>query len=63
MTIKIGMKAFVFSVLAAAAVLSVAQTPAAYPVKPITMNVPFPPSGVTELVAREFVKRLSDGVN
>jgi tripartite-type tricarboxylate transporter receptor subunit TctC len=60
--IKIGMKAFVFSVLAAAAGLSVAQTPAAYPVKPITMIVPCPPGGVTDLVARELAKRLSDGL-
>ena len=39
MTIKNA--ALVFSVLAATASLSVAQTPAAYPVKPITMIVPF----------------------
>jgi tripartite-type tricarboxylate transporter receptor subunit TctC len=39
----------------------VAQTPAAYPVKPITMIVPFPPGGVTDLVARELDKRLNDG--
>ena len=60
MTIKNG--ALVFAVLAAAASLSVAQTPAAYPVKPITMIVPFPPGGVTDLVARELAKRLSDGL-
>lgn len=54
--------ALVFSVLAAATSLSVAQTPAAYPVKPITMIVPFPPGGVTDLVARELAKRLSDGL-
>ena len=60
MTIKNA--ALVFSVLAAAANLSVAQTPAAYPVKPITMIVPFPPGGVTDLVARELAKRLSDGL-
>jgi tripartite-type tricarboxylate transporter receptor subunit TctC len=54
--------ALVFSVLAAATNLSVAQTPAAYPVKPITMIVPFPPGGVTDLVARELAKRLSDGL-
>ena len=53
--------ALVFSVLAAATTLSVAQTPAAYPVKPITMIVPFPPGGVTDLVARELAKRLNDG--
>jgi tripartite-type tricarboxylate transporter receptor subunit TctC len=54
--------ALVFSVLTAAASLSVAQTTAAYPVKPITMIVPFPPGGVTDLVARELAKRLSDGL-
>ena len=60
MTIK--SVALVFSVLAAATSLSVAQTPSAYPVKPITMIVPFPPGGVTDLVARELAKRLSDGL-
>ena len=54
--------ALVFSVLAASTSLSVAQTPAVYPVKPITMIVPFPPGGVTDLVARELAKRLSDGL-
>ena len=54
--------AFVFAVCAGAASLSMAQTPAAYPVKPITMIVPFPPGGVTDLVARELAKRLSDGL-
>jgi len=54
--------ALVFSVLAASTSLSVAQTPSAYPVKPITMIVPFPPGGVTDLVARELAKRLSDGL-
>ena len=33
--------AFVFAVFVWAAGLSMAQTPAAYPVKPITMIVPF----------------------
>ena len=54
--------AFVFAVCAGTASLSTAQTPAAYPVKPITMIVPFPPGGVTDLVARELAKRLSDGL-
>jgi tripartite-type tricarboxylate transporter receptor subunit TctC len=48
-------------VLAGSASLSVAQAPASYPVKPITMIVPFPPGGVTDLAARELVKRLNDG--
>ena len=54
--------AFVFAVCAGASSLSMAQTTAAYPVKPITMIVPFPPGGVTDLVARELAKRLSDGL-
>jgi tripartite-type tricarboxylate transporter receptor subunit TctC len=54
--------AVVFALFAGASSLSVAQTPAAYPVKPITMIVPFPPGGVTDLVARELAKRLSDGL-
>ena len=52
----------VFALVAGASSLSMAQTPAAYPVKPITMVVPFPPGGVTDLVARELAKRLSDGL-
>ena len=56
---NIALKAFIFAVLAAVASLSVAQSPVAYPVKPITMIVPFPPGGVTDLAARELVKRLS----
>ena len=54
--------AVVFALVAGASSLSMAQTPAAYPVKPITMIVPFPPGGVTDLVARELAKRLSDGL-
>ena len=54
--------ALVFAVFAGTASLSMAQTPAAYPVKPISMIVPFPPGGVTDLVARELAKRLSDGL-
>ena len=52
----------VFALVAGASSLSMAQTPAAYPVKPITMIVPFPPGGVTDLVASELAKRLSDGL-
>ena len=54
--------AVVFALVAGASSLSTAQTPAAYPVKPITIIVPFPPGGVTDLVARELAKRLSDGL-
>lgn len=39
-----------------------AQAPA-WPSRPITMIVPFPPGGVTDLVARELAKRLSDALN
>lgn len=53
--------AVVFALIAGASSLPMAQTPAAYPVKPITMIVPFPPGGVTNLAARELVKRLNDG--
>jgi len=32
-----------------------------WPTKPLRMIVPFPPGGVTDLAARELVKRLNDG--
>jgi tripartite-type tricarboxylate transporter receptor subunit TctC len=41
--------------------VSWAQTPA-WPTKPITLIVPFPPGGVTDLVARELAKHLSEGL-
>ena len=60
--LKIAMKAVLFSLLAATATITLAQNSNAYPVKPITMIVPFPPGGVTDLVARELAKRLSEGL-
>ncbi|MEY2805080.1 MAG: hypothetical protein RL657_2416 [Pseudomonadota bacterium] len=41
--------------------MSWAQSPA-WPTKPITLIVPFPPGGVTDLVARELAKHLSEGL-
>lgn len=35
---------------------------AAWPSRPITLIVPFPPGGVTDLVARELAKRLSESL-
>ena len=42
--------------------VALAQSPSPYPNKPITMLVPFPPGGVTDLVARELSKSLSEGL-
>ena len=60
--LKIAMKALIFSALAVLTSITAAQNSNAYPVKPITMIVPFPPGGVTDLVARELAKRLSEGL-
>jgi len=68
--LKIAMKAFILFALAGVTSITAAQNananananPNAYPVKPITMIVPFPPGGVTDLVARELAKRLSEGL-
>ena len=46
--------------LALAAGTALGQAPAPWPTKPITMIVPFPPGGVTDLVARELAKKISD---
>jgi tripartite-type tricarboxylate transporter receptor subunit TctC len=62
--LKIAMKAFILFALAGVTSITAAQNANvnAYPVKPITMIVPFPPGGVTDLVARELAKRLSEGL-
>lgn len=60
--LKIALKIFIFSALTGAASITMAQNANAYPVKPITMIVPFPPGGVTDLVARDLAKRLSEGL-
>lgn len=53
---------FVFIGLTLIASFAFAQSSNAYPVKPITLIVPFPPGGVTDLVARELAKRMSEGL-
>ena len=60
--LKIAMKTFIFFSLVGTVSIAAAQNSNAYPVKPITMIVPFPPGGVTDLVARELAKRLSEGL-
>ena len=52
----------VFFTLIGIASFDFAQNASTYPVKPITLIVPFPPGGVTDLVARDLAKRLSEGL-
>ena len=59
---KIATQVFLFLAMAGIFGHAGAQNSAAYPTKTITMIVPFPPGGVTDLVARELAKRLSDGL-
>jgi len=49
----------VFFTLIGIASFAFAQSAVNYPVKPITLIVPFPPGGVTDLVAMDLEKRLS----
>lgn len=59
---KIGTQVIFFLAMAGIFGHAAAQSTATYPIKPITLIVPFPPGGVTDLVARELAKRLSDGL-
>jgi len=59
---KIATQVFLFFATAGIFGHAGAQNSAAYPTKPITLIVPFPPGGVTDLVARELAKRLSDAL-
>ena len=54
------MKRIATSILLALAAALVPATHAAYPEKPITMIVPFPPGGPTDLVARVIAKSMAD---
>ncbi|MBR8657322.1 tripartite tricarboxylate transporter substrate binding protein [Achromobacter sp. Marseille-Q0513] len=53
-------KAWLAAALAALALGSAASASAAWPERPITMVVPFPPGGPTDLVARVLAKQLTD---
>ena len=50
------------AVLLAAAATGVAAQPAAYPVKPLRLIVPFPPGGGNDILARTVGQRLSETV-
>ena len=50
------------AVAACAAVANVAVAQGAFPTKPITIIVPFPPGGVTDPVARQVGARMAENV-
>ncbi len=53
------LRAFALGALAAVAVAAPPAMAQSYPVKPLRMIVPFPPSGSTDIVARTVAERLS----